>query len=191
MPQPALAWRTSSPRSLPPPRAVGPPTPIDCMTAPALLDAAELKHRLGHETGAEQGAGSDAGPTVVVDCRFSLAEPAAGRQAWEQATVAGASYADLNATLSAIEPTRPTLGRHPLPSPAVMATRLGALGISNRHRVVAFDDSGGAYAARLWWMLRWLGHDAVQVLDGGWAAWQSEAGPTLPGSPGPTELCGP
>ena len=63
-------------------------------------------------------------------------------------------------------------GRHPLPHPATFGLRLGALGIDNTKQVVAYDDSGGAFAARLWWMLRWVGHDRVAVLDGGWGAWQ-------------------
>jgi thiosulfate/3-mercaptopyruvate sulfurtransferase len=62
-------------------------------------------------------------------------------------------------------------GRHPLPHPLTFALRLGALGIDNGKQVVAYDASGGCYAARLWWMLRWVGHDAIAVLDGGWQAW--------------------
>jgi thiosulfate/3-mercaptopyruvate sulfurtransferase len=68
-------------------------------------------------------------------------------------------------------------GRHPLPDPERFARRLGELGISNSSQVVAYDASGGYYGARMWWMLRWLGHDAVAVLDGGWDAWRKAPHP--------------
>ncbi len=113
---------------------------------------------------------------VLVDCRFSLSEPDEGRRLYDQGHIGKAVYADLNRDLSA--PVQPGVsGRHPLPEPEVFARQLGAWGISTEHRVVAYDDSGGAFAARLWWMLRWLGHDACAVLDGGLRAWTDAGNP--------------
>ena len=105
----------------------------------------------------------------VFDCRFDLARPAYGRAAYAEEHVPGAIFADLNTDLSA--PVTATSGRHPLPAPEVFAARLRAWGVNADSRVVAYDDSNGAYAARLWWMLRWLGHDEVAVLDGGMRRW--------------------
>lgn len=106
---------------------------------------------------------------VVLDCRFDLARPEAGRQAWRQGHIPGAQYAHLDADLSS--PPGPLTGRHPLPAPAHFQRSVRAWGISAHTQVVAYDDMGGAMASRLWWLLRWLGHDAVRVLDGGLAAW--------------------
>lgn len=111
---------------------------------------------------------------VVVDCRFDLQQPKAGRVAYVDAHIPGARYADLNKDLSS-PPTSKT-GRHPLPDPNILAAKLGQWGIHQQTQVVAYDASGGAMAARLWWLLRWLGHDAVAVLDGGWQAWQTVGG---------------
>lgn len=112
---------------------------------------------------------------VVVDCRFDLIQPEAGRAAYAIAHIPGARYADLNRDLSA--PVQPGItGRHPLPDPAELAQRLGACGIDQTSTVVAYDDSSGAIAARLWWLLLWLGHERVAVLDGGWSAWQAHGG---------------
>ena len=105
----------------------------------------------------------------VFDCRFDLARPAYGRAAYADEHVPGAIFADLNTDLSA--PATATSGRHPLPAPEEFAARLRAWGVNADSRVVAYDDSNGAYAARLWWMLRWLGHDEVAVLDGGMRRW--------------------
>jgi thiosulfate/3-mercaptopyruvate sulfurtransferase len=105
----------------------------------------------------------------VVDCRFDLARPAYGRAAYGEGHVPGAMFADLNTDLSA--PATAAAGRHPLPAPEDFAARLRAWGVDSDSRVVAYDDSNGAYAARLWWMLRWLGHDDVAVLDGGMRRW--------------------
>ncbi|MBL4689101.1 MAG: sulfurtransferase [Nannocystaceae bacterium] len=119
---------------------------------------------------------------VLVDCRFSLQDLDAGRAAWRQGTIAGAVYASLDDDLSG-EVVAGKTGRHPLPSVDRIAQTLGAWGIGAQTQVVAFDDKGGPFAARLWWMLRWLGHDAVAVLDGGLRAW-AEAGQALaPGQP--------
>lgn len=110
------------------------------------------------------------GHLVVVDCRFDLAAPAAGRAAYREGHLAGAYYAHLDDDLSG--PVGPATGRHPLPAPDVFARCAAAWGIGADSQVVAYDDHGGAYAARLWWLLRWLGHDAVAVLDGGLGAWR-------------------
>lgn len=112
---------------------------------------------------------------LVADCRFELSNPASGRAAWEAGHIPGALYVDLEKDLSS--PVTPATGRHPLPSPADFAATLSRLGIGNGTKVVCYDGGQGAYAARLWWMLRWVGHDAVSVLDGGFAAWAAEGRP--------------
>ena len=106
---------------------------------------------------------------VVCDCRHDLADTRAGRRAYAESHIAGARFVHLDEDLSA--PKTGRNGRHPLPDVETFARRLGELGIDNEKQVVAYDASGGPYAARLWWMLRWLGHKAVAVLDGGWNAW--------------------
>jgi thiosulfate/3-mercaptopyruvate sulfurtransferase len=120
---------------------------------------------------------------AVVDCRFDLMNPEAGRQAYLRAHIPGARYADLNRDLSA--PVGPHTGRHPLPQPEVFAGRLGAMGIGNDTQVVAYDEANGSIAARLWWMLRWLGHDAAAVLDGGFKAWTARGGALQSGEADP------
>ncbi|MCB9287070.1 MAG: sulfurtransferase [Lewinellaceae bacterium] len=113
---------------------------------------------------------------AVIDCRFSLADTEAGRRAYRNGHIPGARYVHLDEGLSG--PVVPgKTGRHPLPNPDVAAMRFERLGIGNDVQVVAYDDSGGMIASRLWWMLRWLGHDAVAVLDGGWPRWISEGRP--------------
>lgn len=111
---------------------------------------------------------------VVIDCRHDLADPAAGEAAWREAHIPGAVFMHLDRDLSA--PKTGRNGRHPLPSPDVFATLLGRHGITPDHHVVAYDDAGGMFAARLWWMLRWVGHADVSVLDGGLAAWRAAGG---------------
>jgi thiosulfate/3-mercaptopyruvate sulfurtransferase len=106
---------------------------------------------------------------LLVDCRFELGKPAWGLGAYEDAHIPGAVYAHLDAALSG--PKCAGSGRHPLPTAAAFARTLGGWGYSPSLRVVAYDQGHGAYAARLWWMLRARGHAAVQVLDGGYAAW--------------------
>ena len=108
---------------------------------------------------------------VVIDCRFDLADGAAGYAAYLEAHIPRAHYAHLDRDLSG--PPHTDHGRHPLPSPARMAAVFSALGISAVSYVVAYDDGGGMIAARLWWMLRYLGHTNVALLDGGWQAWLS------------------
>ncbi|MEM6991755.1 MAG: sulfurtransferase [Myxococcota bacterium] len=119
---------------------------------------------------------------VIVDCRFSLRDVEAGRAAWREATIPGAVYAHLDEDLSG--PVVPgTTGRHPLPDVDRFAALLGSWGVDGDTQVVAFDDMGGPFAARLWWMLRYVGHDTVAVLDGGLAAWEGSGHPTAPGAP--------
>ncbi len=103
----------------------------------------------------------------VADCRWYLGEPERGRAAYAAGHVPGAVYVDLERHLSA--PEGP--GRHPLPDLAGFAAAMGGLGVGSGHTVVAYDDRGGAVAARLWWLLRHAGHEAAYVLDGGLTAW--------------------
>ncbi|MDS4030445.1 MAG: sulfurtransferase [Candidatus Contendobacter sp.] len=108
---------------------------------------------------------------VIMDCRFSLMDTEAGRRAHQDSHLPGARYAHLDEDLSS--PITPATGRHPLPDPARLAHKLGKWGIGPGTQVVAYDDLGGMLAAaRLWWLLRWLGHEAVAVLDGGFPVWQ-------------------
>ncbi|MCB9276228.1 MAG: sulfurtransferase [Lewinellaceae bacterium] len=114
---------------------------------------------------------------LVFDCRFNLADTGAGRRAYREAHIPGAAYLHLDDDLCA--PLAPGLtGRHPLPPAEETAARFSRWGIGPDTQVVAYDDMSGAIAARLWWMLRWLGHEAAAVLDGGWPAWQSAGLPT-------------
>jgi thiosulfate/3-mercaptopyruvate sulfurtransferase len=106
---------------------------------------------------------------VVVDCRFNLQQPAAGRRLYAEGHIPGAFCADLDRDLSG--PKQPELGRHPLPEVAGLEKLLSGFGIGPDSRVVVYDEGGGALAARLWWLLRWLGHAQVGLLDGGYAAW--------------------
>ncbi len=106
---------------------------------------------------------------IVFDCRFDLVDPAFGRQAYAASHLPGAFFLDLDADLSGNKTG--TNGRHPLPDPARLAAQLAACGVGNDTQVVAYDDADGMFAARLWWLLRWLGHHRVAVLDGGLQAW--------------------
>jgi thiosulfate/3-mercaptopyruvate sulfurtransferase len=120
---------------------------------------------------------------LVADCRFELGQPEAGAGAWHAGHIPGAFHVDLERHLAA--PVTPATGRHPLPSPAEFATTLGRLGIGNGTRVACYDAGSGAFAARLWWMLRWLGHEDVAVLDGGFKAWTDEGRPVSTDEPEP------
>lgn len=133
-----------------------------------LISTIELSHRLGRQEWA------------VVDCRFSLANPTLGRQEYLAAHIPGAVYAHLEDDLSGTIVPGQT-GRHPLPDPVAAAETFGQWGIDQTVQVVAYDSAGGAFAARLWWMLRWLGHESVAVLDGGWTKWLREGLPTQVG----------
>ncbi len=108
----------------------------------------------------------------IVDCRFSLDDPEAGRRAWLEGHIPGAVYAHLDDDLAA--PTGSDTGRHPLPDVKLFAQTLTRWGVGADTQVVAYDDAGGAFAARLWWMLRWVGHRSVAVLDGGLGRWRRE-----------------
>lgn len=118
---------------------------------------------------------------VVVDCRFVLTDPDAGQRAYAAGHIPGARYAHLENDLSS--PITPASGRHPLPYPYVLAEKLGRWGIDKSSQVVVYDDTFGAMAARLWWLLRWLGHEAVALLDGGFPKWQREGRPVTPELP--------
>lgn len=107
---------------------------------------------------------------VIVDCRFSLADTGRGRQDYLAGHIPGAVYAHLDDDLSG--PVVPgKTGRHPLPSVDEFCRALSTWGIGNGTQVVVYDDAGGAIASRLWWMLVWLGHNSVALLDGGWPLW--------------------
>lgn len=111
---------------------------------------------------------------VIVDCRFQLNDPAWGPAQYEAGHIPGAAYAHLDRDLSGAKTG--SNGRHPLPVAASLAGTLGRLGIGDGVQVVAYDQDNAMYASRLWWLLRWLGHDAVAVLDGGFAAWTAVGG---------------
>ncbi len=111
---------------------------------------------------------ADAG-WIVCDCRHDLTKYEAGRSAYATSHIPGARFLHLDEDLSG--PKTGINGRHPLPHPITFTLRLAALGIDNTKQVIAYDDSGGVYASRLWWMLRWVGHTKAAVLDGGFDAW--------------------
>ena len=116
---------------------------------------------------------------VIVDCRFDLTDAANGETLYRAGHIPGARYAHLDRDLSG--PKTGTNGRHPLPEPDVMCHTFGELGIGPHVQVVAYDADSGMYAGRLWWMLRWMGHGAVAVLDGGLARWQRDGHPVRGG----------
>ena len=126
-----------------------------------LIDAQTLRDRMGDEN------------LRVVDTRFALQAPDAGREAYAYAHLPGAVYFDLDKDLSS--PPQQHGGRHPLPDMAAFADKLAAAGVSNSSFVVVYDDQANVFAGRLWWLLRYAGHDRVAVLDGGLSAW-TEAG---------------
>ena len=127
------------------------------------------------QTAADGGA-----PVILFDCRFDLANPTAGETAYVDGHLFGAFYTHLERDLSG--KTTGKNGRHPLPERDTLARQLAACGLSKGQQVVAYDAQGGVYAARLWWLLRWLGHESVAVLDGGLQAWEA-AGLTLDAAP--------
>src|SRR3990170_6350143 len=112
---------------------------------------------------------------VIVDCRFKLDDVAWGEREWKAGHIPGAAYAHLDRDLSG--PKTGTNGRHPLPAAAVLARTFGRFGITSGRQVVAYDQDSGMFASRLWWLLRWLGHEAAAVLDGGFAKWVTEGRP--------------
>ncbi len=129
-----------------------------------LVDAASLNALLADPTRA----------VVVVDTRFDLADTAIGERSYREGHLPGSHYLHLDRDLSSAKTGRN--GRHPLPERSDFARTIGALGIGPGMQVVVLDAHGGVYAARLWWMLRWLGHADVAILDGGLAAWQRAGG---------------
>jgi thiosulfate/3-mercaptopyruvate sulfurtransferase len=122
---------------------------------------------------------------AIVDCRFALADPDLGRQQYAAAHIPGAHYLDLNRDLSS--PVREHGGRHPLPDDRVFGDKLAEIGISDRTLVIAYDNSRFAFAARLWWLLRYYGHDRVAVLDGGYDNWVKAGYPVTAELPVPAE----
>ncbi len=123
---------------------------------------------------------------VIVDCRFQLADPIWGRQEYASGHIRGAHYLNLDQDLSSRFQAHG--GRHPLPSIETLAAKLEAIGVvKNQSLVVAYDDSRFAFAARLWWLLRYLGHNAVALLDGGWNKWQKANYPISTTTPEPAK----
>jgi thiosulfate/3-mercaptopyruvate sulfurtransferase len=123
------------------------------------------------------------GRFVIVDCRHNLVDVDAGERAYLDAHIPGARFMHMDRDLSGVKTGRN--GRHPLPDPQVLAAKLGAAGIDASKQVVAYDQNSGMWASRLWWLLRWLGHDAVAVLDGGLDKWLAEDRPTSKLEPNP------
>jgi len=115
------------------------------------------------------------GSWAIVDCRFDLKNPSWGAGQYRAGHIPGAVYASLAQDLSG--PLTGSGGRHPLPAPAAMTATFGRLGIGPDTQVVTYDQDSGIFASRLWWMLRYMGHAAVAVLDGGWAKWAREGRP--------------
>lgn len=121
---------------------------------------------------------------VVVDCRFQLSDPDWGYQQYQLSHIKGAYYLDLNRDLSA--PVSKHGGRHPLPDPEVLAAKLASIGINfGTTQVIVYDDSRFGFAARLWWLLRYFGHQKVALLDGGWKNWQALSYPVSSEIPAP------
>jgi thiosulfate/3-mercaptopyruvate sulfurtransferase len=119
---------------------------------------------------------------VIVDCRFKLANPDEGRQDYEKAHIPGAVYAHLDEDLSS-PIIKGVTGRHPLPSVEHITKVFSRIGIDSKVQVVAYDDMGGALpAGRVWWLLRWLGHGRVALLDGGWQEWVRQGLPVRSGN---------
>jgi thiosulfate/3-mercaptopyruvate sulfurtransferase len=130
-----------------------------------LISAANLAERLAAAPGS----------VLVFDCRFDLAAPEAGAAAYAAGHVPGAHYLHLDRDLSGAATGKN--GRHPLPDRAALVAKLAGFGLNEGQQVVAYDAAGGVYAARLWWLLRWLGHDSAALLDGGLAAWEAAGRP--------------
>lgn len=132
-----------------------------------LINSAALAQRLA------SGA-----PTVVLDCSFDLMDAQAGERAFEVGHVPGAHYAHLERDLSGPKSAQGSIqgGRHPLPDRGQLAARMGNWGITPATWVVAYDAQGASYAARAWWLMRWMGHPQVAVLDGGLTTWQQTGG---------------
>jgi len=139
------------------------------MTYSTLVSAESLHQQLNHPD------------WIIIDCRFSLADTEAGAKAYRHGHIPNARYAHLDKDLSSA--ITDFTGRHPLPNFALLAKKLGDWGVTNTSQVVVYDDAGGAFAGRLWWLLRCMGHDKVAVLNGGIKQWQKQGLPvttTLP-----------
>lgn len=133
------------------------------------MSSASTSHLVTPQTLAEHLTDPD---WALFDCRFSLADPDLGRRAYATGHIPGARYAHLDEDLSG--PIGLDTGRHPLPDPERLAEKLGRWGVDANTRVVAYDDAGGGFAVRLWWLLRWLGHPSAALLDGGLGAWAGQ-----------------
>ena len=120
------------------------------------------------------------GGWAVIDCRYDLSNAGWGLEQYTRSHIPGAVYASLSHDMSGAADG--TNGRHPLPSAAACAATFSRLGVASGTQVVAYDQDSGMYASRLWWMLRYLGHDSVAVLDGGWAKWTRENRPVTSGT---------
>lgn len=129
-----------------------------------------------------QALQASATPAVVFDCSFDLTQPGAADALFAEIHIAGAQQAHLDRDLSTHDAALAVNGgRHPLPQREVVAAWLGRMGVDNATQVVVYDRNGSSFCVRLWWMLKWLGHDAVAVLDGGLKAWQAAGGATESG----------
>lgn len=153
-----------------------------------LVDVRQLADALGRgDLGIVDARAQPSAGLRIVDTRFSLADPQSGAVAYAQGHLPGAVHADLNRDLSDL--SRPGLGRHPLPHDEAFARRLGQWGIGPQTQVVVYDAGDGSMAAaRLWWLLKLLGHARVAVLDGGLAAWQAAGLPLVAEVPAPAPL---
>ncbi|SHE78776.1 thiosulfate/3-mercaptopyruvate sulfurtransferase [Seinonella peptonophila] len=108
----------------------------------------------------------------ILDCRFYLYDPSAGKKAYEENHIPGAQFIDIEKDLSS--PVSTHGGRHPLPDPNKLANLLGHLGINEKHHIIVYDDQKGAMAGRCWWVLTYIGHPHVQILDGGYSDWKKQ-----------------
>jgi len=148
------------------------------LEAPSCVTSAASPTKGVTASSGPQNTASARDAIVLLDASFDLADPAAGERAWAQGHVPGAQYAHLERDLSGppLDAGPGFTGRHPLPQREAFAATAGRWGVGPSQCVVVMDRQGGPYAARLWWMLRWLGHSCVWVLDGGIAAWLAAGG---------------
>lgn len=150
------------------------------MNFTTLIEADELARRFTPDFGLKRG-------WVLFDCRHDLGDPAAGKRAYRAAHLPDAQFLHLDEELSGV--CTGTNGRHPLPPPEALRRILERCGVSDDSQVVTYDAGPGMFAARLWWLLRWLGHERVAVLDGGLAAWTAAGLPLAQEMPLPEEGC--
>jgi thiosulfate/3-mercaptopyruvate sulfurtransferase len=141
------------------------------MNYTTLISVADLAKQLGNSA------------LVIFDCRHELTNPEFGPKAYAESHIPGARFAHVDNDLAG--PLTGKNGRHPLPEPAAFITWLERMGVANGSQVVGYDHAGGAYAARLWWMLRWVGHRKVAVVNGGWQAWTGAGHPVTRDLPTP------